>query len=57
MNQQDYKNKQPAVEEEPNEFPPDYQNYLDSLPKMTEEDQKQLDEWLEGLTRGLIDEH
>jgi len=55
MNQQDYKNKQPAIEEEPNEFPPDYQNYLDSMPEMTEKDQKQLDEWLEGLTRGLID--
>jgi len=49
MNQKDYKNKQPAVEEEPNEYPPDYQEWLDSLPEMTEEELKELDSFLETI--------
>ena len=50
MNQQDYKNKQPAVEEEPNEYPEEYQEWLDSLPPMSkEEDEKDLEEWVKSI--------
>ena len=55
MNQNDYKDKIPAVDEEPNEYPPEYQAWLNSQEPTIEELDKWADE-TEKRIHGIVED-